>query len=213
MSGKVMAEQGSQLIRTLSEHANYPAHPVRKPTKLYTANHHRMVVVENRGCLKCHVRHSDLENPTRRLDATINPMGSLHMELHHHLCEDSLANAVHLPYFNAHVRPGLLRQAQAYKLADAEDFETDFTQEQMVEFIHGHELNLMPLCDRHHRHPLIGAHSITGPIWDVQDMLIPGFDLTGFHAYTPQEAAQLTALPLTTGTAQVLNTPLVKEEK
>jgi hypothetical protein len=182
---------GTSLKRTLSEVALYPEHAPRKPTALYLKSHHHLVVEMDLPCLICGVRNSTLK------DATHNPRGAKAMETHHRVIEDSLANAVDVAKFNALVLPGLYKhyQEDRYKIA--------FTQEQMIEWIHGDEGNLWVLCDVCHRHPLVGIHAITGPIWGVQNLLIDGYDLTGYHAYTPVEAAQLTALPMTTGKAEV----------
>jgi len=192
-----MAEHGSKLIRTLQEHANYPAHVPRRPTALYTKNHHRLIVEEDRGCLVCGVRHSDLQDPKRRNDPKINPVGATQNETHHAHIEDSLANAIDLAKFNKRVRPGLLKRT-----GNQGKYGHDFTQDEMLEWIHGDADQLWVLCDRHHRSPLIGSHAITGPIWGVQDLLLDGYDLTGFVPTSPVEAAQLEALPQTTGTAQ-----------
>lgn len=185
------------LIRTLREVAHYPEHPPRRPTPLYLKNHHLLVVEQDHGCLVCGVRNSDLQDPKRRDDRGINPWGAVQMETHHRLIEDSLALAIDLAKFNARVRPGLLKQT-----GDVSTYGHDFAQDEMLEWIHGHVHNLWCLCDVHHRHPLVGIHAITGPIWGVQDLIQDGYDLTGFKPTTPVEAAQLQALPMTTGTPE-----------
>ena len=179
------------LNRTLTEHVHYPDHAPRTPSSLYLKNHHRLVVEEDRPCLVCGVRNSTLHDPAR------NPCGATAIETHHRLIEWALANAIDLAKFNARVRPGLLRET-----GDRDKYGHDFTQEEMEEWIAGDADNLWCLCDRHHRSSLIGIHAITGPIWGAQDLIRDGFDLTGFVAPTPHEAAQLTALPQTVGVAQ-----------
>lgn len=185
------------LIRTLKEHAHYPEHPPRKPTALYLKNHHRLVVEEDRGCLVCGVRHSQLSDPAKRDDPSINPWAATQNETHHHLIEDSLALAIDLAKFNKRVRPGLLRET-----GNRAKYGHDFTQAEMEEWIHGDADNLWVLCDTCHRHPLVGIHAITGPIWGVRDLILDGYDLTSYHPTTPVEAAQLQALPMTTGTPE-----------
>jgi hypothetical protein len=189
-----MAEHGSTLARTLHEVAHYPPHPPRHPTALYTRNHHQLVVVLDRPCLICGVRHSTLG------DTVQNPRGATAIETHHHTVEDSLANAVSLEKFNARVLPGLL-----HKTGNHEKYSHPLTQDEMLEWIHGDEDNLWCLCDVCHRHPLVGVHAITYPIWSVQDLLMDGYDLTDFHAVSPVEAAALAGLPTTVGIPTVLS--------
>jgi len=183
-------DEATHLIRTLHETALYPPHPPRKPTARYLKTHHDLVVVKDLPCLVCGVRNSTLHDPAQ------NPRGAVHMETHHRLIEDSLANAIDVDKFNRKVLPALLR-----KSGDQEKYGHPFTREEMCDWIHGDADNMWILDDVCHRHPLVGIHAITGPIWGVQDLLIDGYDLTGFHAASPQDAAALTALPSTTGTA------------
>ncbi len=191
-----MAEHGSKLIRTLRETALYPPHPPRKATALYNKSHHRLVVELDRPCLVCGVRNSDLQDPARRNDSKINPWGAKQLESHHRIVEDSLANAIDVAKFNKHIVPGLLKHT-----GDEAKFGHDFTQDEMVAFIHGDELNLWILCDVHHRHSAVGIHSITYSVWSVQHLLLDNYDLTGYTPPTPQEAAQIAALPTTQGVA------------
>ncbi len=178
--------------RTLHEVANYPPHPPRTASALYTRNHHRLVYEEDRPCLVCGVRQSTLHDPAQ------NPYGATQLETHHRIVEWSLARAVDIAKFNHRIRPGLLRHTN-----DTATYGHEFTQEELITWVEGHADNLWVLCDLHHRHPLIGIHAITGPIWGIQDVLVDGYDLTGFTAESPVEAAQLTTLPLTTGVPSV----------
>ncbi len=183
-----MAEHGSHLDRTLTEHVLYPPHPPRKPSKLYLDNHHQMVVIEDMPCRICGVRNSTLN------DKEANPYGATALETHHALCEWALANAVDLSKFNRKVVPGLLRQT-----GDHETYGHAFTQKEMVDWIAGARGNLVVYCSVHHRGKYVGIHSITSPIFSIQDLLMDGYNLTGVEPATPQEAAQLIDLPLTTG--------------
>lgn len=184
---------GTALRRSLSEVALYPPHPPRRPTALYVKSHHHLVVDLDLPCIVCGVKHTDLIDPTRRDDPLINPWGAKANETHHRLIEDSLANAINLAKFNSHVLPGLFKHYGEAR------YQVPFTQAEMLEWIHGDPGNLWVICDVHHRHPLVGIHAITGPIWAVQNLLIDGYDLTGYHAHSHVEAAALTALPTTTG--------------
>lgn len=188
---------GTELKRTLSEDVLYPPHAPRTESPEYKAIHKKMVVDEDRPCLVCGVRNSDLKDPKRRDDPAINPYGAKAIETHHRLIEWALAGAVDLAKFNARILPGLLHHT-----GDTTTFGHDFTQEEMEAFVDHGEQNLWPICDKHHRSPRIGIHAITGPIWGVQDVLKDGYNLTNFVATSPHEAAALTALPQTTGQAQ-----------
>lgn len=179
------------LIRTLRETAHYPPHPPRAETPLYAASHHQLVYIEDRPCLVCGVRNSTLADPTH------NRWGATALETHHRIVEDSLALAVDLSKFNARVLPGLLRTHPD----KPEKYGHPFSQDEMLTWIHGDADHLWVICSVHHRHPLVGIHAITYPIWTAQDLLLDSFDLTGFHAASPQDAAALTALPTTVGTA------------
>jgi len=189
-----MAEHGSKLIRTLKEVALYPPHPPRTETAEFRHNHRQMIVVEDLPCASCGVRHSDLQDPKRRNDPNINPFGATQMELHHWIYEFALAKAVDLDYFNEHTRPGVAKNT-----GDTETYAQPFTQEQMEAWIAGHRHNLLPLDDFCHRHPYIGIHAVTYPLWRAIRAMKKGYSLTGFVPASPVEAAQLEALPQTTG--------------
>lgn len=181
-------DRATKLNRTLIEDVNYPPHPPRKPSPRYLKSHHQMIVVEDRPCLVCGVRNSTLKDPKQ------NPYGATAIETHHHYIEDSLANAVDPAKFNAKLLPTLLKRT-----GDTAKYGHPFTEDEMHDWIHGDTQNLWPLCSAHHRGLKIGVHSITGPIWGVQDLLIDGYDLTNFVPTTPHEGAQLENLPGTTG--------------
>lgn len=193
----------SDLIRTLRETAHYPPHPPRKPTALYNRTHEKLIKHLDRPCLVCGVRDSTLRDPAA------NRYGATALETHHYIIEDSLINAVDLAKFNAKVRPGLRRRAIQREMlvgppsgdvgAAKAKYDHDFTQAEMEEWAHGDEDAMWVLCDIHHRHPLVGIHAITYPIWAIQDLLIEGYDLTGFQAHSPSEAAALLSLPNTIG--------------
>lgn len=189
-----MASEGTHLIRTLKEVALYPPHPPRKATPEFNRNHHQMIVVEDLPCASCGVCHSDLQDPTRRNDPKINPFGASQMELHHWIYEDAMCEGVDLDYFNEHTRTGVAKNT-----GDTETYTQPFTQEQMEMWIHGHRHNLLPLDDMCHRHPYVGIHAVTYPLWRAIRAMKKSWSLTGFHPASPVEAAQLEALPQTTG--------------
>lgn len=193
---------GTELKRTLSEDVLYPPHVPRTETPAYKAIHKKMVVDEDRPCLVCGVRNSDLQDATRRDDPAINPYGAKANETHHAKIEWALANAIDLTKFNKRVRPGMLAHT-----GDQETFGHDFTQQELLDFVDHSPYNLWVLCDICHRHKGMGIHALTGPIWGVRDLLIDGYNLTGFVAPSPIEAKQLEALPMTTGTPETGETP------
>jgi len=184
-------DQGHVVHKTLDENVRYPTHDKRKATALYNKSHKKLIITLDTPCRICGVKHSTLNDPTQ------NRWGAIQMETHHYYIEDSLANAIDLNKFNTRMLPYLRKRFPNRPL-----YKTDFTQDQMLEWIHGDEHALMVLCNVHHRSPLTGIHSITYPIWAVQDLIIDNFDLTGFHAESKEEAKHLTGLPVTKGEAE-----------
>ena len=194
MSETQTPEQGgTSLIRTLKEVALYPPHPPRQPTPLFIKNHKAMID-NDVPCVGCGVKHSTLSAPAGSPE---NPWGATQIESHHWIIEDSLADAIDLDYFNQHILPGVAKNT-----GNAAKYAQPFTQDQMIAWIHGDADNLICLCDLCHRHPYVGIHAITYPIWRARRAVKAGYDLTGYHAASPAEATQLTNLPQTTGTAQ-----------
>lgn len=151
-----------EVDRILKEAVFYPEHMPRKESPAYAKVHHQLVVVEDRPCLICGVRNSTLKDPEK------NPHGAKEIETHHHIIEWALQNAIDLDKFNEHVWPNL-------KARHPGKYPEPFTQQQMLDFIDHGEDNLWPLCDIHHRHSLVGIHSITGPIWGAQNLIKDGF--------------------------------------
>jgi hypothetical protein len=127
-----------------------PPHPPRKETPLYRATHKRLVVTEDRPCYVCGVRRSDLRDPKRRADKTINPYGSKSVETHHWPVERSLADAVD-PELVAQVFPSV-RQFKTF-----------------IEWVDS-EANMLVLCDQCHR---LADHAIHRALW--QDVIATKF--------------------------------------
>jgi hypothetical protein len=151
-----------EVARALHEKVFYPAHDARTESPAYAKVHHRLAVVEDRPCLICGVRSSTLGDPAQ------NRHGATAMETHHHIVEWALQNAIDLAKFNEHVWPALQDRHPG-------KYPEPFTQQSMLDFIDHSEDNLWVLCDVHHRHSLVGIHSITGPIWGAQNLVRDDF--------------------------------------
>jgi aromatic ring-cleaving dioxygenase len=145
----------------------YPGHPPRKETALYARTHKAMCITEDQPCWICGVRNTTLHNKSQ------NPWKSKALETHHFVVEDSLAEAVDLVKFNA-------RLVYWHRCQPHHDpqYDTDFTQEQMEEWIHGDRDNMRVLCDVHHRSTAVGIHHMPYPFWAVQDLIKEGFKYT-----------------------------------
>jgi len=159
------AKQIHSAHRTLEEVAFYPAHDPRRETKEYKAVHDKLCNEKDLPCLVCGVRKSTLSNDK------LNPYGAKQMETHHHVVEWALANAVDAGKFNSILRPFLKKRHQ-----DKPEYDSDFTQQQIVDWVDHSEDNLWVLCDVHHRHKYLGIHAITYPIWAPTDILRDDFE-------------------------------------
>ncbi len=158
---------GSHLVRrTLHEAVRYPHHAPRTESAEYRALREQMVVVEDLACLVCGVRQSTLSDPAH------NPHGARQMEVHHRLVEWALTGAVDLDRFNRLVVARLRA-----KRPDDPTYAADMTQAEMEAWIDHGRGNAWVLCDVHHRSPAMGIHSITYPLWTVQDLVRPDIDL------------------------------------
>lgn len=134
-----------------------PPHPPRTETPIYKATHKRLVITENRPCFICGVRRSDVRDPLRKKDATINPYQATAVETHHWPIERSLADAVD-PSLVAQVYP-TVRQFTTF-----------------IEWIDS-EYNMLVLCSACHR---TADHAIHKAHW--QDVIATKFgkrDMTG----------------------------------
>ncbi|MBT8160976.1 MULTISPECIES: hypothetical protein [Arthrobacter] len=158
MTDKPHLTAAHEVDRVLHEQVFYPEHDKRTESPAYAKVHHRLVVTEDRPCLICGVRNSTLNDPAQ------NPHGAKQIETHHHIIEWALQNAIDLDKFNEHVWPNLQARHPGV-------FEKPFTQQEMLDFIDHSEFNLWCLCDIHHRHQLVGIHSITAPIWGAQNLI------------------------------------------
>lgn len=163
----VNLNQPHLVARILKEQVYYPAHSPRTESPEYAKIHHHLVKELDLPCLACGVRNSTLSDPS------INKVGAKALETHHHVIEWALQNAIDLTKFNERI--------VAYhraKDSNSAKYAQDFTQQQMLDWIDHDPDNLWVLCDVHHRHSLVGIHSITYPIWGPQDLLLEGYEYT-----------------------------------
>lgn len=150
---------------TLQELQFYPEHDQRRESDEYKQAHRRLVVSLDLPCIVCGVRYSTLENREQ------NPYAARRMETHHHIIEWALQNAVDVDKFNKILRPHL-----AHRHAHNKAYRTDFTQEQIRDWVDHSEDNLWVLCDVHHRAKYLGIHEVTYPIWSPMNLLRDDFE-------------------------------------
>jgi len=151
--------------RLLKEIAFYPEHDKRRETEEYKAVHKRLAQELDLPCLICGVRNSTLKDKQK------NSYGAKQMETHHHIIEWALANAVSVEKFNSAMLPNLRRRHPGKP-----EYEKEFTQEDIRNWVDHNEDNLWVLCDVHHRAQYFGIHEITDPIWGPQDLLRDDFE-------------------------------------
>lgn len=90
-------KQAHVVIEQLHGRVITPGHPPRRATAAYAHSHHQLVVVLDKPCEICGVRHSTLTDPAQ------NPAGAQYLETHHYPVEWSYADMVdwqkvHLDY-------------------------------------------------------------------------------------------------------------------
>ncbi len=156
--------------RLLQEDVFYPPHSPRTESSGYAKIHKYLTHELDLPCIVCGVRNSTLN------DTKENWAAAKAIETHHHVLEWALQNAIDLAKFNARI-------IAWHRAKDPTNpkYVVDFTQQQMLDWIDHDPDNLWVICDVHHRHSLVGIHSVTGPIWGAQDLIIDGTQ------YTPTE--------------------------
>ncbi len=156
-----------EVERQLDERAFYPAHDARTESAAYAKVHRHLCVDLDLPCLACGVKHSTLLS-----GAAENPFGAKAMETHHHIVEWALANAISTEQFNKTLLPNL---AHAHPNDPTWAYETPFDDKKVKDWVDHSEHNLWVLCDVHHRHPFLGIHEISYPIWCPQNLLRADF--------------------------------------
>jgi len=163
------------LRRTLAEAAYYPEHAPRTASALYAREHHQLVVVQDQPCRVCGVRNSTLGDPAQ------NPHGAKAIETHHDLIEWAGQTAIDWDKVAADHPdlPNLAAVAKAYHahlLANG-TFSGTLDPAIVTQFVDSAE-QLETLCDCHHRAPFKGIHSITAPLFQLQQYEAPGYSFT-----------------------------------
>lgn len=148
MSASVAAHE---VTRHLTESIWYPEHSPRKASSEYKQVHHHLVYELDEPCWICGVRQSQL--PRRQ-----------HNETHHWRVEWALANRI-----------------DPFKIAKDFDPTRILTSDSADAWLRqwlDSEGNMLVLCSAHHRHGLVGIHSITYPAWVAQRWLLDGHDIS-----------------------------------
>jgi hypothetical protein len=140
---------GNTTVRTLHEIAHYPEHGPRETDphyKIFNAARHHLIDVLGVGCWIGGARKQDL---AAGLSLGHRCYGATQLEAHHHIAEfaalaeeDWQKVAADFPQLNIHSDEDFLRAAEA-------------------------EGGLLILCDKHHRSPHHGIHSLTEPVWKL----------------------------------------------
>ena len=173
------------LKRTLAESVMYPPHPPRTASALYERTHQQLVVIEDRPCAVCGVRHSTLGDPSA------NPYGAAALETHHDLVEWAGATEIDWDKLAADhpTLPNLVALAKAYHghLDAYGTFEGTLDPGIVTQFVDSDE-QMLVLCDVHHRAAQQGVHMITGPVWELQRYAAPGYHFVGPMAQTETAA-------------------------
>lgn len=153
--------------RMLNEEVFYPEHSPRTESSEYKKIHDHLTKELDLPCIVCGVKNSTLEG---------NKVGAKAMETHHHTIEWALQNAIDVTKFNERI-VAYHRAKNPYE----PKYDHDFTEDEMKAWIDHDPDNLWILCDVHHRHSLVGIHSVTWPIFSPQDLIKDDFQ------YTPKE--------------------------
>ena len=128
----------TQMHRMLDERVAYPPHPPRKESAIYRRTHKHLVYELDAPCWTCGIRHSTGGK----------------METHHAELEWAAERAFEND-------PAMLEKL-------VEDFKLKLDAPEELRKWLDSEGNMLVLCDKHHRGPYTGIHSITYPVWKLQ---------------------------------------------
>ncbi len=156
---KTVAQDGTSTILStvhatiagVSDIEMTPPHPPREDTPIYMRTHRHLIFTKDRPCVICGVRKSTLHDPSQ------NPFGAKDLETHHHPLERCLLSACD-PAKVGRVFPQVKDRATMEEFVDS-------------------EMNMLVLCDIHHRHPLFGIHHIVGPDFFAQPFVYDGYQV------------------------------------
>jgi hypothetical protein len=147
--------------RTLHELAMYPPHEPRAKDvhyRIFTASRRHLIDVLGVGCWIGGATKTDIKNGLPRSSLCF---GAKQLEAHHSIAEFAGLNEVDwqkvakdFPQLGIHSDEDFLAAAES-------------------------DGGLMILCDKHHRAPYHGVHSITEPVWKLDRYARFGWDFTG----------------------------------
>ena len=147
--------------RTLHEIGAYPPHGPREKDpqyKVFHAARHHLIYELKVGCW---IGGATLDEIKAGLPEGHLCHGATELEAHHHIAEFAGLNeidwqkvAADFPQLGIHSNEDFLRAAES-------------------------EGGLMILCDKHHRAPYHGIHSITEPVWKLDRYARDGWDFQG----------------------------------
>lgn len=149
---------------TLHEIIDYPPHDLRTVDPIFDTIRHQRIVVNNEPCFICGITNSIIKS-----DRNPDPKRYQQMELHHCLVEWALANAIDSDKWKSKVLP-LLQSKSGLLLTPSTTAPTqiDPTFEDIVDWVHHGDENLLVLCNVHHRSSLTGIHKVSYPAWISQ---------------------------------------------
>lgn len=167
---QVLSKDHTELDSTLHQIIQYPPHPPRAADSKFTKIRHQRVVVNNQPCFICGITNHDIHNNNP------DPSRFKQMELHHCLVQWALADGIDVDKWNAQIVP-LLNSKSSLLLAPSARSQdiSKMSREQIIDFAHHGDENLLVLCNVHHRSPLTGIHKISYPAWISQKYLKPQY--------------------------------------
>lgn len=151
----------ADLRRTLQEAAHYPPHGPRESDPHYAVFHaarHHLIDVMGVGCW---IGGATKAQIAAGLADDHLCHGAAGLEAHHHVAEFAGLNELDWQKVRGDF-PQLGIQSDEDFLRAAES-----------------EGGLLILCDKHHRAPYHGIHSITEPVWKLDRYARPGWDFQG----------------------------------
>lgn len=153
-------------VRTsFHELIDYPTHDLRDHDPVFKDIRHQRIVVNNQPCFICGITDKIIKGPENP-----NPKLYTSMELHHCLVEWAMANGIDSNKWNNNVLPYLKNTKKGVLLSP---YSTVFNKqtmspEEIKDWAHHGDENLLVLCNVHHRSPYTGIHTVSYPVWISQ---------------------------------------------
>lgn len=137
---------------------HYKHHPPREDTPLYRRTHHELCIKRDLPCFVCHR----------------NRKQGARTETHHWFVEKADEPDVDWKLFVTRVAATAVNPQTGEALATALDWEQVVKHpDQFVDS----RINMVVLCDVHHRDETRGIHHVPGPIWQRQISVQEGFQV------------------------------------